>query len=61
VNKGQPVPKPTPTVSLMGSEPTEHPPEHRFWSERVKKMLETLPKYYPRRSEIMVVELSSAK
>ena len=45
-------------VSLMGNDPTEQRPEHRFGSERVKKMLETPPKYYQRRSESRL--LSSA-
>lgn len=35
----------------MGSDPPEHRSEHSFGSERVIKMLRTLPKYYQRYSK----------
>ena len=35
----------------MGNDPTEHRPDLGIGSETVEKMLETLPKYYQKRSK----------
>ena len=35
----------------MGNDPTEHRPDLGIGSETVKNMLETLPKYYQKRSK----------